>query len=42
MYIESTTLTSEQDSEAALGVWLPAPLPTSQAPPGRGALWPLA
>ena len=32
----------EKDSEAVLGVWLPAPLPTSRAPPGRGALWPLA
>ena len=30
------------DSEAVLGVWLPAPLPTSRAPPDRGALWPLA
>jgi len=30
------------DSEAVLDVWLPAPLPTSRAPPGRGALWPLA
>jgi len=25
-------------SEAVLGVWLPAPLPTSRAPPDRGAL----
>ena len=32
----------EKDSEAVLGVWLPAPLPTSRAPPDRGALWPLA
>jgi len=32
----------EKESEAVLGVWLPAPLPTSRAPPGRGALWPLA
>jgi len=26
----------------SLGVWPPAPLPTSRAPPDRGALWPLA
>jgi len=32
----------EKDSEAVLGVWLPAPLPTLRAPPDRGALWPLA
>ena len=32
----------EKDSEAVLGVWLPAPLPTSRALPDRGALWPLA
>jgi len=31
----------EKDSEAVLGVWLPAPLPTSRAPLDRGALWPL-
>ena len=29
-------------SEAVLGVWLPAPLPTPRALPDRGALWPLA
>jgi len=29
------------DSEAVLGVWLPAPLPTPRALPDRGALWPL-
>ena len=32
----------EKDSEAVLGVWLPAPLPTPRAPPDHGALWPLA
>jgi len=32
----------EKDSEAVLGVWLPAPLPTPRALPNRGALWPLA
>jgi len=32
----------DADSEAVLGVWLPAPLPTSRAPLDRGALWPLA
>ena len=32
----------EKDSEAVLGVWLPAPLPTPRALPDRGALWPLA
>jgi len=30
------------DSEAVLGVWLPAPLPTPRAPPDHGAIWPLA
>jgi len=30
------------DSEAVLGVWLPAPLPTPRALPDYGALWPLA
>jgi len=34
--------TCEKDSEAVLGVWLPAPLPTPRALPDRGALWPLA
>jgi len=29
-------------TEAVLGVWLPAPLPTPRALPDRGALWPLA
>jgi len=29
-------------SEAVLGVWLPAPLPTPRALPDHGALWPLA
>jgi len=33
---------SWQDSEAVLGVWLPAPLPTPRALPDHGALWPLA
>jgi len=32
----------KKDSEAVLGVWLPAPLPTPRALPDRGALWPLA
>jgi len=36
------SLESEKDSEAVLGVWLPAPLPTPRALPDRGALWPLA
>ena len=29
-------------SEAVLGVWLPAPLPTPRALPDHGAIWPLA
>jgi len=29
-------------SEAVLGVWLPAPLPTPRALPDHRALWPLA
>jgi len=33
---------SEKDSEAVLGVWLSAPLPTPRALPDHGALWPLA
>ena len=33
---------TEKDSEAVLGVWLPAPLPTPRALPDHGALWPLA
>jgi len=32
----------KKDSEAVLGVWLPAPLPTPRALPDHGALWPLA
>jgi len=32
----------EKDSEAVLGVWLPAPLPMSRALPDHGAIWPLA
>jgi len=32
----------EKDSEAMLGVWLPAPLPTPRALPDHGAIWPLA
>jgi len=32
----------EKNSEAVLGVWLPAPLPTPRALPDHGALWPLA
>jgi len=32
----------EKNSEAVLGVWLPAPLPTPRALPERDALWPLA
>ena len=38
----ATTRRCEKDSEAVLGVWLPAPLPMSRALPDRGALWPLA
>jgi len=30
------------DSEAVLGVWLPAPLPMPRALPAHGAIWPLA
>jgi len=33
---------SEKDSEAVLGVWLAAPLPTPRALPDHGALWLLA
>jgi len=33
---------SEKDSEAVLGVWLPAALPTPRALPNHGAIWPLA
>jgi len=29
-------------SEAVLGVWLPAPLPTPRALSDHGAIWPLA
>ena len=32
----------EKDSEAVLGVWLPAPPPTPRALPDHGAIWPLA
>jgi len=32
----------EKDSEAVLGVWLSAPLPTPRALPDHGAIWPLA
>ena len=32
----------EKDSEAVLGVWLPAPLPTPRALPDHGAIWSLA
>jgi len=35
-------LTHEKDSEAVLGVWLPATLPKPRALPDHGALWPLA
>jgi len=38
----STPHKREKDSEAVLGVWLPAPLSTPRALPDRGALWPLA
>jgi len=31
-----------KDSEAVLGVWLPAPLSTPRALPDHGAIWPLA
>ena len=36
------THTNFSDSEAVLGVWLPAPLPTPRALPDHGAIWPLA
>ena len=36
---ENTVIT---DSEAVLGVWLPAPLPTPRALPDHGAIWPSA
>ena len=43
LFIDAAVLVcDEKDSEAVLGVWLPAPLPTSRALPDRGALWPLA
>jgi len=32
----------EKDSEAVLGVWLPAPLSTPRALSDHGAIWPLA
>jgi len=41
-YTRETGLTHEKDSEAVLGVWLPAPLPTPRALPGHNAIWPLA
>ena len=31
----------EKDSEAVLGVWLPAPVPTPRALPDHGTIWPL-
>jgi len=37
-----TVESSEKDSEALLGVWLPAPLPTPRALPDHAAIWPLA
>jgi len=37
-----SVLEARVNSEAVLGVWLPAPLPTPRALPDRGALWPLA
>ena len=37
-----SVLEAEKDSEAVLGVWLPAPLPTPRALPDHGAIWPLA
>ena len=33
---------TQKESEAVLGVWLPAPLPTPRALPDHGAIWPLA
>jgi len=39
---EDTLFTREKDSEAVLGAWLLAPLPTPRALPDHGALWPLA
>jgi len=41
-YIYIYIYVCEKDSEAVLGVWLPAPLPTPRALPDHGALWPLA
>jgi len=42
-YIQSYRVNPcEKDSEAVLGVWFPAPLPTPRALPDHGALWPLA
>jgi len=40
--VGSNFLLAEKDSEAVLSVWLPAPLPTPQALPDHGAIWPLA
>ena len=37
-----STSRAQTDSEAVLGVWLPAPLPTPRALPDHGAIWPLA
>jgi len=41
-YISLKVQECEKDSEAVLGVWLPAPLPTPRALSDHGALWPLA
>ena len=40
--LEARVNVCRRDSEAVLGVWLPAPLPTPRALPDHGALWPLA
>ena len=42
LYILRYYIDVDIDSEAVLGVLLPAPLPTPRALPDRGALWPLA
>jgi len=41
-FVCHTPYNTSFSSEAVLGVWLPAPLPTPRALPDRDALWPLA
>jgi len=41
-FVDHSHLPRTIDSEAVLGVWLPAPLPTPRALPDHGAIWPLA